>query len=724
MPEANSARIARTDAGSSSRSEPSDRPTEANAVAVLAEGARVSENIDPARRAAHGAGRISARRAHGRDDRIARGVIVGARKASGAFETPADAGGSLSGVSDDQPRRIIPPGWFQAASGLWLPSNLRDWDRRVSLEIGRDSTGRQIVAVLHQLPDSTTQVHAFVDERAIGLPTSTSPTQINRAARVAFESAAFYISGVAMATYDARPDPDQQRELARTLIVDPDIAEGIDRALCLGQGTVVFAEQHLAALGRLAVKHSDRWRAADLDHEVRTLERALLGCSALAMSDSERLTGNHADRFDAVSFLVHNGAYYSREPLFEALARNSWLYQDLAQSEDARAHPDWRDLEHWAVEASGLRLRDQFAVGMAALAVSRVLDDEGRLVGRGLLAATWASDVAQRLEVATDHVVEVISADQAWYAEQFDEIERRYGLSDAAAAAGWTTSPFEKRPLMRLRDGRMLLWSARAMTSWLTDGFYYRALTHAAERNDIPAFTRLNGWLVERYAQEVVEAALPPTKPAGSGRALRSITYDAPSGEIDSPDIALDYGEDLVLVEVRSGRLKLDTRLTGDPARVEDDLRVLIVNKAQQLSRRIDDYLGGRFELDGIDRRHVTRIWPVVLSGASLLMAEMLHEWIVEEIGDHLRQPTVQPLTILDMTDWEQLCGLLETGQSAPDLLERKTGAYRGLDWRRMVHDDPFLPSDARASAVVEKGDASFRRMIEDFGWDPTRLER
>jgi hypothetical protein len=85
------------------------------------------------------------------------------------------------------------------------------------------------VAVLNQLPDSASQIHAFVDERAIGLPISTLPTQINRAARVAFESAAFYISGMAMATYDARPDPDQQRELVKMLIVDPEIAQTTKR---------------------------------------------------------------------------------------------------------------------------------------------------------------------------------------------------------------------------------------------------------------------------------------------------------------------------------------------------------------------------------------------------------------------------------------------------------------------------------------------------------------
>jgi len=110
-----------------------------------------------------------------------------------------------------------------------------------------------------------TQLHPFVDERAIGLPISTLPTQINRVARVAFDSAALYISDMGIATSDASHPVNRQRELARALIADPEIVDGIDRALASGKGTVVFAEQHLAALARLAVKHADRWRPADLD---------------------------------------------------------------------------------------------------------------------------------------------------------------------------------------------------------------------------------------------------------------------------------------------------------------------------------------------------------------------------------------------------------------------------------------------------------------------------
>jgi hypothetical protein len=102
----------------------------------------------------------------------------------------------------------------------------------------------------------------------------------------------------------------------------------------------------------------------------------------------------------------------------------------------------------------------------------------------------------------------------------------------------------------------------------------------------------------------------------------------------------------------------------------------------------------------------------------------MVYDWIAQELGVHLQQPTIQPLTVLDIADWEQLCGLLERGWSAIDLLERKTGGYRRLDWRRMVFDDPHLPNDARASAVVEGADVAFRQMIERFGWDASQLDQ
>jgi hypothetical protein len=588
----------------------------------------------------------------------------------------------------------------------------------LQLELGRNAAGAPIVAVLDKLPDSESQVFAFLDERAIGLAVSSLPQQINRVARISFESAALYASAMSMATAQVPPGRERQIAIVRDLFIDAEIAAAAERALAAGEGSVAVAEQHLSALARLAVRHGDRSRPADLDRDARTLERALLGCSAMAMGDSERITGEHAEPFDAVAMLVRHGAFYTREPLANALSRNSWLYRTLALSPEGRTRPESCDPDAWARADTGLGLLEQFAAGMAALGSSRAIDDDGPLGGRGLLAADWATETAGMLGVSVQAVLDALSAEPGWFAEEFERIESAYDLDEREAAAGWTTAPFETKPFVRLRDGRLCLWSARALLSWLTDGFYYRALTHAQHEGRSGDFTTFNGWLVERYARQVVEQALPAEKPNGSGRALGSIRYTGKSGGVDSPDIALDYGTDLVFVEVCSGRLRLDTRLTGNPARVGEDLQRVLTGKAQQLSRRIDDYLNGAFELEGVDRNVVERIWPIVLTGASFLMTELVYEWIIREVGDHLGQSSTQPLTVLDIADWEQLCGLVEAGWTVPALLTRKTGAYRALDWRRMVKDDPYLPHETRPSVVAQQADRAFRDAVARLGFE------
>jgi hypothetical protein len=610
---------------------------------------------------------------------------------------------------------MLVPTWTRSEGGVWMPAP--PGRETLQLELGRNVAGAPIVAVLEKLPDSESQVFAFLDERAIGLAVSTLPQQINRVARVSFESAALYISAMSMATAQVPPGRERQIRLVRELFIDSEIAAGAERALAAGEGSVAVAEQHLSALARLAVRHSDSHSPAALERDAPPLERALIGCSALAMGDSERITGEHAEPFDAVAMLVHHGAFYTREPLANALARNSWLYRTLALSSEGQAHPASCDLDTWARADTGLGLLEQFAAGMAALGSSRAIDDDGPLGGRGLLAADWATETADLLGVPAQAIIDSLSTEPHWYAEEFERIEKAYGLDEQEAAAGWTTAPFETKPFVRLRDGRLCLWSARALLSWLTDGFYYRALTHAQHEGRSGALTTFNGWLVERYARQVVEQALPTEKPHGSGRALGSVRYKGQLGGVDSPDIALDYGTDLVFVEVCSGRLRLDTRLTGDPARVGTDLRRVLTDKAQQLSRRIDDYLAGAFELEGVDRNVVERVWPVVLTGASFLMTELVYEWIIREVGDHLGQPVTQPLTVLDIADWEQLCGLVEAGWTVPRLLTRKVGAYRGLDWRRMVKDDPHLPHETRPSVVAQEADRAFREAVARLGF-------
>ena len=71
----------------------------------------------------------------------------------------------------------------------------------------------------------------------------------------------------------------------------------------------------------------------------------------------------------------------------------------------------------------------------------------------------------------------------------------------------------------------------------------------------------------------------------------------------------------------------------------------------------------------------------------------------------------------LELMDGLQLCGLAETVWSVPQLLERKIGAYRRLDWRRMVQDDPYIDHKVRPSFVVKQADVSFQEMLQRLGF-------
>ncbi len=82
----------------------------------------------------------------------------------------------------------------------------------------------------------------------------------------------------------------------------------------------------------------------------------------------------------------------------------------------------------------------------------------------------------------------------------------------------WNRVPFETRPLLRLADGSLCVLSPRALMSWLTDGFYYRALDAARAAGKRQAFTNFFGVLIENYVCDLFAQVLTGPRPVGGGR--------------------------------------------------------------------------------------------------------------------------------------------------------------------------------------------------------------
>lgn len=616
------------------------------------------------------------------------------------------------------PPRLHLADWHRASSGLWLPRS-GETATRYALQVGTSATGEAVLAPLTRLPSAFEQVGVFVDENALGIE-PLAPSDVEALMRqVGFEPAVWGLAAVLRTIDNVERTPAAQLALARKIYADDNVVALIAGALNAGRGDVVVAEQQLVALARLAIlvaRPLDLSDSADANGEA--LERALLASGSLVLSDQERLTGEPPDELELTSTQLQIGAFCAREPLAEALGRTAYLFGDRARSPAARERHDYVDLA-----TVGLDVEAQLALGLAALGHTDALSGSLEDLRPGVLAPDWLEVVANAVGVPANDVGAMLTADRDWFASTFGAIEATLNLSDESARAGWNRAPFEMRPFLRLASDHLLLWSPGALTAWMTDGVYHRFHDEAKAAGRGGDFRTFYGWLVEEYVRELLREVHPGRRPPGGGRVLDEITYAMQRGDRRSPDAALDLGPDLVLFEVASGRLTLPTRLTGQLETVFDNLDNIVLGKARQLSRRIDDFRSGSLVYPGVSVGHVERIWPVLVTGTGLLMNEALANRIRDDLGDHLRQPRVQYLTILDLADLEQLCALVEQGHSVAELLRRKVGGYAELDFRRMVHDDPHLNHTARSAGSERRIRNAFAMVGERFGLDAAPLE-
>ncbi|HEX2233041.1 MAG TPA: hypothetical protein VHG69_06710, partial [Thermoleophilaceae bacterium] len=330
---------------------------------------------------------------------------------------------------------------------------------------------------------------------------------------------------------------------------------------------------------------------------------------------------------------------------------------------------------------------------------------------RSILGAEFFEDLASRLGRDPKLLTEIITAPRTWYAERFAAGEQ------TVTRAAWERTPFEIRPVLQLADGRFVVISPRAISGWIGEGFYHRALASARRSGLANRLQRFYGVLVEHYALHTLRQAHPEPRLPGSGRVAGEQSYGRGGGK-KSPDMSVDCGPDLVLIEVASGRFALPTLIEGDPEKAAADLSRLLFRKLDQLGRRIDDLLAGEWSPPDVAIESVKRIWPVVVT-ADMLQNDLLWEEINRRIPEGLKRARVQRLTLLDLPDLELLAGLIERGFALQDILRRKaTGPYVEMDLRRFVFDTPGIPHKVRPSAIENRWSEEMVKVAQLFGYD------
>ena len=605
---------------------------------------------------------------------------------------------------------MVLPGWWQAPSGLILPSTLASTlpaqvpANDLPAELRPRPLGLAVATRQPERDGMEGMAAYFTEDEAEGLFRSSREEMVERARAVPVEPAIVGLSDLAARVWEAGNDGQAHLAIARTVFPSGgSLLADMGRFVAGERERVIFSEQGLFALISLLLLEGSDEQAQRLDTEQGfELLRALVGAPVLI--EPERLE-DLADK-DWLSYLTQNLAFNARQNLANALGRSWRLFTELARDSEARLHDSFCPLDEWMHEDYGLTAEQQLAVGFGLHAMT-LREGVGALLG-----AADVTELLSRLGLPDhDRALESLVARRGWYQQQL--LETR----DDPQRSAWDVLPLMQRPLLRLSNGNLVALSPRLMETWLTGGLYYRLLRSAQRRDSVQRFTAFFGRLVERYALALVRSAHPEPRLSSAGHVHEEQPFDG--GGSLTTDIAVSYPRELVLLEVSSSRLTVPSRVQGDGQAIRRDLYKIAGKRVRQLDRIITALRAGQAELPGVEMAKIEVIRPVIVALASLRLLPQLSDHLKDTNSGALSQPGVQPLEILDLQDLEMLMAAIEHQRTLSDLLAQKARhSGNEPDLRQWLQADPTAPPWGRPRYVQAAFDAAFDGIAQVFDFE------
>jgi hypothetical protein len=550
-------------------------------------------------------------------------------------------------------RRVTPSGLIVALS----PTTASLLDAQHALKQANAVDSRRTPSLLDDIV-------IVADEQVLGLPRTEIPEVRRLLAELPLMPTLLVVAQFAAALHPIRDDPASQLQLAaEAFSQDADLLRRVAEFVAVRDGTqrYVLDEQQLYVLARLTLEEArDEQTTQWLPEDRRIFERAMLGVTSVVGDGARRLRQSRRHADDWVGFFLQQASLNARDQPLLAYARTWRIFAELARSDRARGHASYCPLDQWVTEDSDAALEELFAVGFAAAATATAAAQEGRAALTDPMENYLANTT---LAARHDTFTTALAASREEFTAGFAR-----GRDDPLRTA-WEIAPFQSKPFFITRTGHLVLISPSAIQSWLSHGFYYRALDSATKRGGSTRdnWTTFWGWLVETYVHEVIEQAHGP-RASGHGR----VHGEYEQRGVKTPDVAIDAGEDLTLIEVVSVRLPLGVRAEDDTKTRATFLRRALLDKVDQLSDRIDDLFAGRISIPDVEPANVKRIWPVLVTVDDIVTSEALWAVLDRELPHALKQPQSQALTLLDLQDAETLAGMIEQGDQVHEVLADK----------------------------------------------------
>ncbi len=203
----------------------------------------------------------------------------------------------------------------------------------------------------------------------------------------------------------------------------------------------------------------------------------------------------------------------------------------------------------------------------------------------------------------------------------------------------------KQRPIFCRSDGRHSVLDGRFLIELLSTTLYWTLFDAIDEKKARSAFSNFWGECFEAFVLRELAFFYPPAS------AILHTRVPIEGGEIDA---MLDFGDFIIVFEIKSGLLAKDPRLMRDPKKLHDELHKKFVDGTGvwQLVKAVRAVANGEV---GTSRKGC-RIYPVLVGDEPVLQCLVANRYLDQQFGTQLtdRPQNVAPLTVMLIDEMEE----------------------------------------------------------------------
>lgn len=426
---------------------------------------------------------------------------------------------------------------------------------------------------------------------------------------------------------------------------------------------VVFHELQLANLARLAILE------VPPDHEGDSEDTEDLALATLMMNDLLAPEGSvgrpaldpetEAERRSWERFLFVNSMFnHDPQPMPE-LARTWDLYlTDRSHLQDLDVYHDFPAVIE---ERTGLEPLPLWA---------RLFAIYGRW-GRGIDTSTGELPApVDRASYFTDNYdFDPVEEESFWelVAAPSEQLRNEFEPPDVSEPFNpYDLVPLEAHPLVQI-DDYLFCPSVLLMKRRMTTGLHHILLNRVDNRERYLIYM---GRVFEDYLNRILRSVF---EEAG-GRLITEEEMAAAAPDASVCDAVVDYGDSLILLEVKSRRANLGVRVWGDLDKLDDMLEHVFVKPASQIDSVIELIRRGGLSDLGLHPGRIHSYVPVSVTLDAIPMNPRTYRRLADRLTEDgvLQGASTVALQLLSVADVEAIEMAVQEGHSARELLVRR----------------------------------------------------